>query len=180
LKRVFSERKIFSRRFIGGSIPRGCGRTDVNLHQSTNDVYPTAVKIAAILLLRNLSQAIAKVQGAFQKKEKEFAKIVKIFDRLDAIVLLVEPNVWRDYESRILEEARKREIPAIIVLNKLDLENPAEEFIEAVRKKSERVLLCSSTDYDHLHDFFNSLSQEQGRLDRDGQRSCGHQHSKDS
>jgi aspartate ammonia-lyase len=51
---------------------------DVNLHQSTNDVYPTAVKIAAILLLRNLSEAIAKVQGAFQKKEKEFAKIVKI------------------------------------------------------------------------------------------------------
>jgi aspartate ammonia-lyase len=51
---------------------------DVNLHQSTNDVYPTAVKIAVILSLRNLSPAIAKVQGAFQKKEKEFAAIVKI------------------------------------------------------------------------------------------------------
>jgi aspartate ammonia-lyase len=51
---------------------------DVNLHQSTNDVYPTAVKIAIILSLRNLSPAIAKVQGAFQKKEKEFAAIVKI------------------------------------------------------------------------------------------------------
>jgi aspartate ammonia-lyase len=50
----------------------------VNLHQSTNDVYPTAVKIAAIFLLRDLSQEIVKVQGAFQNKEKEFAKIVKI------------------------------------------------------------------------------------------------------
>lgn len=50
---------------------------DVNLHQSTNDVYPTAVKVAAIFLLRNLSQAIAGVQGAFQEKEKEFAAIVK-------------------------------------------------------------------------------------------------------
>ena len=50
----------------------------VNLHQSTNDVYPTAIKVAAVFLLRDLSQAIAKVQGAFQKKEREFARIVKI------------------------------------------------------------------------------------------------------
>jgi len=51
---------------------------DVNLHQSTNDVYPTALKVAAIFLLRNLSNAIEKLQGAFQEKEKEFAAIVKI------------------------------------------------------------------------------------------------------
>ncbi len=51
---------------------------DVNLHQSTNDVYPTAVKIAAIFGLRRLSKNIEKLQGAFQKKEKLFAEIVKI------------------------------------------------------------------------------------------------------
>ncbi len=51
---------------------------DVNLHQSTNDVYPTAVKIAAIFELRKLSKNIEKLQGAFQKKEKLFAEIVKI------------------------------------------------------------------------------------------------------
>ncbi len=50
----------------------------VNLHQSTNDVYPTAVKIAAIRLLRDVSRAIEALQGAFQKKEKEFAEVVKI------------------------------------------------------------------------------------------------------
>ncbi len=51
---------------------------DVNLHQSTNDVYPTAVRVAAIFLLRDLSKAIAHLQGAFQEKEKEFAAIVKL------------------------------------------------------------------------------------------------------
>ena len=51
---------------------------EVNLNQSTNDTYPTALKIAAILKFRELSQKIAQLQGAFQKKEKEFAKIVKI------------------------------------------------------------------------------------------------------
>jgi aspartate ammonia-lyase len=51
---------------------------DVNLHQSTNDVYPTAVKTAAIYGFRRLAQAAAQLQGAFQAKEKEFGAIVKI------------------------------------------------------------------------------------------------------
>jgi len=51
---------------------------DVNMHQSTNDVYPTALKVAAILALRELSSKIEMLQGVFQKKEKEFVEIVKI------------------------------------------------------------------------------------------------------
>ena len=51
---------------------------DVNLHQSTNDTYPTALKIAVIRLLRELEQSILNLQEAFQQKEKEFAHIVKI------------------------------------------------------------------------------------------------------
>ena len=50
----------------------------VNLHQSTNDVYPTAVKVAAITLLRRLEKAVAALQEAFQAKEREFADVVKM------------------------------------------------------------------------------------------------------
>jgi aspartate ammonia-lyase len=50
----------------------------VNLHQSTNDVYPTALRVAAIIGLRRLSSAIALLQGAFQEREKAFGAIVKI------------------------------------------------------------------------------------------------------
>lgn len=51
---------------------------DINLHQSTNDTYPTALKVAAIKLLRQLEQNVLDLQEAFQQKEKEFAHIVKI------------------------------------------------------------------------------------------------------
>ncbi|OMH40965.1 aspartate ammonia-lyase [Desulfurobacterium indicum] len=50
----------------------------VNLHQSTNDTYPTALKIASLFLLKELSEKVAEFQGSLQKKEKEFASIVKI------------------------------------------------------------------------------------------------------
>ncbi|HRZ87589.1 MAG TPA: aspartate ammonia-lyase [bacterium] len=51
---------------------------DVNRHQSTNDVYPTALKIAAIRGFRSLSKAAEDLQGAFQQKEKEFARVVMV------------------------------------------------------------------------------------------------------
>ncbi|MDQ7032833.1 MAG: aspartate ammonia-lyase [Desulfonauticus sp.] len=50
----------------------------VNLHQSTNDVYPTAVKVAAISLLRQLERNIAQLQNSLQQKEKAFQDVLKI------------------------------------------------------------------------------------------------------
>lgn len=50
----------------------------VNHSQSTNDVYPTALKIAAIRLLRPLANAFASLQEAFQRKEAEFAGVMKL------------------------------------------------------------------------------------------------------
>ena len=50
----------------------------VNLSQSTNDVYPTALKVAAIRLVVALSESIARLQGALQEKEKDFASILKL------------------------------------------------------------------------------------------------------
>lgn len=51
---------------------------DINLHQSTNDTYPTALKIAAISRLRILEQEVLGLQEEFQNKEKTFSGIVKI------------------------------------------------------------------------------------------------------
>jgi aspartate ammonia-lyase len=50
----------------------------VNLHQSTNDVYPTALKVASIRGVRDLSGAAAELQGALQNKEQAFASVLTI------------------------------------------------------------------------------------------------------
>lgn len=49
----------------------------VNLHQSTNDVFPTALKVAAIEGLHALEKEISALQTAFQDKEREFSGVVK-------------------------------------------------------------------------------------------------------
>ena len=50
----------------------------VNLHQSTNDVVPTAIRIAAIRLIQPAIQGFAALQNALVKKEKAFGSVVKI------------------------------------------------------------------------------------------------------
>jgi len=50
----------------------------VNLHQSTNDVFPTAVKIAVLFLLQDLEKVTAKLQDSLQHKEMEFKEIIKL------------------------------------------------------------------------------------------------------
>ena len=49
----------------------------VNHSQSTNDVYPTAVKIASIKLLRELLDETMALQQELQNKEKEFSNVLK-------------------------------------------------------------------------------------------------------
>ncbi len=50
----------------------------VNLSQSTNDVYPTAVKVALHLAIHRLVAAMAELRGAFADKADEFALLLKM------------------------------------------------------------------------------------------------------
>lgn len=50
----------------------------INLSQSTNDTYPTAMKMAAIVLLRKLQESFAALQKSLQEKEQEFSGILKL------------------------------------------------------------------------------------------------------
>jgi aspartate ammonia-lyase len=50
----------------------------VNLSQSTNDVYPTAVKLALHASIEHLRAAMRLLSGAFLAKGREFAPLVKM------------------------------------------------------------------------------------------------------
>ena len=49
----------------------------INMHQSTNDVYPSALKVAILFLLKKLEVELAFLQEELQNKEHEFANVVK-------------------------------------------------------------------------------------------------------
>jgi aspartate ammonia-lyase len=50
----------------------------VNMSQSTNDVYPTALKVAAWFGIHRLVDAMALLRRAFEDKAKEFSDVLKM------------------------------------------------------------------------------------------------------
>jgi [FeFe] hydrogenase H-cluster maturation GTPase HydF len=73
-------------------------------------------------------------------------KSVKIFDRSDVIAIVLEPGKWGVEEEEILSEAGKRQVPVILVVNKIDQGAPAEDYLGMLKEKCPRILPCSSTD----------------------------------
>ena len=49
----------------------------VNQSQSTNDVFPTAIRIAALLMLQNLEPALIRLEKELGAKAKEFSHVIK-------------------------------------------------------------------------------------------------------
>ena len=70
----------------------------------------------------------------------------KIFDRADVFVLILEPGEWTGFEDAICDEAVAKRAPLIAVINKTDLKAPGASFLEKVRARTGRIVLCSSVD----------------------------------
>ncbi|MGH7057331.1 MAG: aspartate ammonia-lyase [Acetobacteraceae bacterium] len=51
---------------------------DVNMSQSTNDAYPTAVRVAILLSTRGLGAALDRLATAFETKAQAYAHVLKL------------------------------------------------------------------------------------------------------
>jgi len=88
----------------------------VNLAQSTNDVYPTALRIACIWTVRELEQALASLRDAFLAKGEEFAGIVKMGrTQLQDAVPMTLGQEFRAYAVTLGEDVDRLREAAVLV-----------------------------------------------------------------
>ncbi len=73
-------------------------------------------------------------------------KTHKAFDRSDVIVLVVEAGIFTEFEQQICQQARQRQVPLIIVINKIDLCPPAQDFIAQLQSCTDKMIQVSSID----------------------------------
>ncbi|WP_306368414.1 aspartate ammonia-lyase [Nocardiopsis sp. CC223A] len=94
---------------------------DVNAGQSTNDVYPTAVKIALHLAARRLSDAMEHLGSAFAVKAAEFDDVLKVgrTQLQDAVPM----SLGREFGAYavMLAEDRSRLSEACALLHEINL-----------------------------------------------------------
>jgi len=68
-------------------------------------------------------------------------KTKKVFQRADVVVVIVESEVWGEFEDYIAQNAMERKLPFIIVINKVDLRIPSENFLNLIKEKSENYII---------------------------------------
>ena len=93
----------------------------VNLSQSTNDAYPTAVNIATINAALELSSAMRQLEEAFDAKAGEFSDILKLGrTQLQDAVPMTLGQEFRTY-AVMLGEDRLRLEEATVLLREVNL-----------------------------------------------------------
>ncbi|TDQ92253.1 aspartate ammonia-lyase [Paraburkholderia silvatlantica] len=88
----------------------------VNLAQSTNDVYPTALRIATFYAIEHLLEAMTQLHAAFDEKALEFAGLFKLGrTQLQDAVPMTLGQEFSAYAVMLDEDmARLREASALI------------------------------------------------------------------
>nr|MCW2728297.1 aspA [Aeromicrobium sp.] len=93
----------------------------INLSQSTNDVYPTAVKIAVILATHDLLAAMQLLEDSFARKADEFHDVLKMGrTQLQDAVPMTLGQEFRTY-SLMIGEDRARLGEAVLLLHEINL-----------------------------------------------------------
>ncbi len=93
----------------------------VNMSQSTNDVYPTAIKVSLIIELNALLAEMKLLRGSFAAKASEFASVIKMGrTQLQDAVPMTLGQEFSTYDITMGEdEARIREV--IRLLSEINL-----------------------------------------------------------
>jgi aspartate ammonia-lyase len=89
---------------------------DVNMAQSTNDVYPTAIRLATCWAIERLLAAMRHLKAAFERKASEFAPLLKIGrTQLQDAVPMTLGQEFSTYAVMLDEDmARLREAASLI------------------------------------------------------------------
>jgi aspartate ammonia-lyase len=90
---------------------------DVNMSQSTNDSYPTAFRLACLLVIDGLQEELEELRAAFERKAEQFAGIVKMGrTQLQDAVPMTLGQEFAAYGVLMAEESRHLKLLAELLL----------------------------------------------------------------
>jgi len=78
--------------------------------------------------------------------EERIRKTTRAIERTDLGIIVSSGSRWGEFETRLLEEFNKRKVPAIIVLNKIDIDTPDKNLSLDLEKKGLSVIRTNAVE----------------------------------
>ncbi len=125
---------------------------------TTTDVVEKAMELLPLGPVMFLDTA-----GIDDKSELSEARIRKThaaFERAEVCVLITEAGVWSEFEERIVSEASVHKIPLIVIINKADKMAVSGGFLEKVKEKTDKYVICSSIDLPNRQSYVMDFKQK--------------------
>lgn len=111
---------------------------------TTTDVVAKAMELlplGPVLFLDTAGVDDTSVLGT-----ERVARTRKAMNRTDVALIVCESGTWGEAEKTVVEEARRRKVPVLAVINKTDVVAPAPDWLKQVRQQVDGLLCCVATD----------------------------------
>ncbi len=92
--------------------------------------------------------------------QKRIQKTIETLSFIDLAILIITNNCFDVYEEKLIEEFQKRDVPYLIIYNKIDLYPPDKSFIESVEKKYHcNLQFFSAKEKTHIDEVIQAIKQ---------------------
>ncbi len=76
----------------------------------------------------------AGIDDVSNLSKERIARTTKIFDLTDVAIIVLNPNIWTDYEQNIIKQLNNKKTPFLFVINNYKKESCTNRFIEQISK----------------------------------------------
>ncbi len=130
------------------SIVSDVAGTTTDVVEKTMELHP----IGPVVLIDTAGIDDTSILGEERKK-----KTNSVIRKCDFACLIIEPNIWTDYEDSIVNNLKQLDIPFAIIINKTDTISIGNEFMLKIVSVSESIIHFSSINSDRTA-FINALT----------------------
>ena len=123
---------------------------------TTTDVVEKTMEIAGIGAVVLLDTAGIDDNSELGKERKK--RTVQVFQKCDFACLVVESNIWTEFENDVIENFRKNNIKFAIIINKIDLQTPTNEFLEKIKNISDDFLITCAVNSNNEINFARTVT----------------------
>ena len=109
---------------------------------TTTDVNQKAMELVPIGPVSIMDTAGLDDKGELGEKRVE--KTMQTLDRADVAIVVFDNNGVKKCDEELFEELKKRKIPILSVVNKIDISHPLQSEIETIKKYSDSIIELSA------------------------------------
>jgi len=126
-----------------------------NIAGTTTDAVEKVMEIAPIVAVVLIDTAGIDDKSELSVERKK--KTNTIFKRCNFACLVVEAEIWTEYEDNMINNLKYYDIPFAIIINKIDVLNPTNNFYNKLLSYSKNII-CISTINTEQNIFISSLT----------------------